>query len=61
MVIKSSAKLTTTMPLLTNKQMKESKVINFTPQQQEFLVRYHQEKEKEKQYCYKPMRTLSNY
>ncbi len=49
------------MQLLTNKQMKESMVINFTPQQKEFLVRYHQEKEKEKQYCYKPMRNLSNY
>ena len=49
------------MPLLTNNQMKESIVINFTPQQKEFLARYHQEKEKEKQYCYKPMRNLHNY
>ena len=49
------------MPPLTNNQMKESIVINFTPEQKEFLARYHQEKEKEKQYCYKPMRTLSNY
>ena len=49
------------MPLLTNQQMKESMVINFTPEQKEYLARYYQEKEKEKQYCYKPMRNLHNY
>ena len=41
--------------------MRESIVINFTPEQKEYLVRYHQEKEKEKQVCYKPYRTLHNY
>ena len=35
--------------------------LNLTPEQKQLLQRYNEEKQKQEQYCYKPMRTLHNY